>query len=116
MFTSSLIKFKNGVRASFNVGMIFGAGSDARWDRLYIRGSKGCISSAVEYNQAGELKYTIISEGKTIEQVVDVRQNYALETEQLGRCIEKNETQHVTPEFSIKNAELMDMVFEKIGY
>lgn len=116
VFTSAIMKFKNGLRASFNVGMIFNPGSDARWDRLYIHGSKGIIRSDVEYNQAGELSYTVISEGKTIERKVKVRQNYALETEQLGRCIENGEEPHVSPAFSIKNAGLLDTVLEKIGF
>ncbi len=116
IFSSSLMKFKNGLRASFNVGMIFPPETNARKDRLYIHGSKGCINSAVEYNQAGELSYEIVSEGKKTERRVNVRQNYSLEIEQLGRCIENGETPHVTPEFSIKNAELIDMILGRIGY
>ena len=115
-FTSVQMKFKNGLRAAFNVGMIFEPGSDARWDRLYIHGSKGCISSDVEYNQAGELGYTLISEGKSLERKIQVRQNYALETEQLCRCIENGEKPHVSPEFSIRNAELLDSIFKEIDY
>ncbi len=115
-FTCVQMKFKNGLRAAFNVGMIFEPGSDARWDRLYIHGSKGCISSDVEYNQAGELGYTLISEGKSLERKIQVRQNYALETEQLCRCIENGEKPHVSPEFSIRNAELLDSIFKEIDY
>ncbi len=51
VFTSAIMRFKNGVRAAFTVGMIFPPGSDARQDRLYIHGSKGTIRSDVEYNQ-----------------------------------------------------------------
>jgi hypothetical protein len=39
--TAGIIKFENGVRASFNVGMIFGENTNARFDRLYIHGTKG---------------------------------------------------------------------------
>ena len=87
VFTSAIMKLKNGVRAAFTVGMIFPPGTDARKDRLYIHGSKGTISSDVEYNQAGELCYTIISEGKETQRKVMVKQNYTLETEQMGRCM-----------------------------
>jgi predicted dehydrogenase len=116
VFTAALMKFRNGVRAAFNVGMIFDPGSDARKDRLYIHGSKGVIESAVEYNQEGELTYTVIPEGKTIERKVCAPQNYSLEIAQLGRCIENGETQFITPEFSIRNAEVLDMVLKQIGY
>ena len=116
VFTSVMMKFQNGVRAAFNVGMMFPAGCNARKDRLYIHGSKGCIDSAVEYNQAGELCYTIVSEGKKIERKITAKQNYTLESEQLGRCIENGEQPFVSPEFSIRNAQLLDLIFEKIGY
>lgn len=61
--TAAILRFENGVRASFNVGMLFGTSANGRFDRLYIHGSKGYIKSKVEYNQAGELSYTIVSGG-----------------------------------------------------
>lgn len=114
LFTAGIMKFENGVRASFNVGMMLGTESNARFDRLYIHGSKGCIKSAVEYNQAGELSYTIISEGKQIERKVVARQNYALELEQMNRAILEKEEPLITSGFSIKNAKLMDAVYKEI--
>lgn len=116
VFTSAIMKFRNGIRAAFTVGMIFPPGTDARRDRLYIHGSKGTISSDVEYNQAGELCYTITSEGKETPRKISARQNYTLETEQLGRCIENSEEPLVSSDFSIKNAKLLDEVIEQIGY
>ena len=116
VFSSSLMKFENGVRAAFNVGMIFDPGKNGRKDMLYIHGSKGILSSDVEYNQEGDLKYIIISEGKRIDRTVHSEQNYALEIEQLGRCIENGETPHITEEFSIRNAGLLDTILSKIGY
>ena len=116
LFTSALIKFKNGVRAAFNVGMIMGVDHDARWDRLYIHGSKGSIRSTVAYNEAGSLSYTISSDGGETVKTVEVRQNYALEIEQLSRCIEGTEKPHISREFSEKNAALLDRLFEAMGY
>lgn len=116
VFTSAIMKFENGVRAAFTVGMIFPPGTDARQDRLYIQGSKGRIISDVEYNQSGELYYTIQSEGKKTMRKVSARQNYTLEIEQLGRCIENGEKPFVSPDFSIRNAKLMDAVLDQIGY
>ena len=43
-------------------------------------------------------------------------QNYKLETEQLGRCIEKGEAPHVSEEFSIRNAKVLDVILDQIGY
>ena len=116
VFSSALIKFENGARASFNVGMIFNPGANGRWDRLYIHGNKGIITSAVEYNQAGELSYEIISNGEKITRTVNAGWNYTLEVEQLGRCIEEGEKPFITSEFSLKNAELIDQILAKCGY
>ena len=116
LMTACIIRFKNGVRASFNVGMILGKDTDKRYDRLYIHGTKGSIRSDVEYNQDGDVSYTICTDEGTTERKVSVPQNYSLEIEQLSRCILYGEKPFVTPEFSIRNASLMDQVFSEIGY
>ncbi|MCR4940344.1 MAG: Gfo/Idh/MocA family oxidoreductase [Treponemataceae bacterium] len=114
--TTGFIRFKNGARASFNVGMILGQNTNARFDRLYIHGTKGFIKSEVEYNQAGAVTYQIFTEKGLTERKIDVPQNYSLEIEQLGSCILSGEKTYVTADFSIKNAKLMDSIFKEIGY
>ena len=114
--TAGLIRFKNGARASFNVGMILGDNSNSRFDRLYIHGTKGSIRSEVEYNQAGNLSYRIFTADGTVERKIDVPQNYSLELDQLSRCVLFGEKPIITSEFSIKNAELIDSVLKDIGY
>lgn len=114
--TTALIKFDNGARASFTVGMMLGIDTGERMDRLYIRGSKGHINSFVEYNQAGELEYTIVADGIEMTRKVTARQNYALEVEQVNKAITGSEDLIVTPEFSMKNAKLMEEILKKIGY
>ncbi len=116
VLTAAILRFENDVRASFNVGMNLGEDSNSRFDRLYIHGDKGCIRSSVEYNQQGEVSYEIHKDGEVIERKINVPQNYSLEIEQLGRCILDGEKPHISPEFSIKNAELMDKVFAEIGW
>ena len=116
MLTSGQIRFANGARASFNVGMNLGEHSNSRFDRLYIHGSKGSIRSDVEYNQEGTVSYRIQNTCGVTERTVFVPQNYALEVSQLGRCILDGEQPHITEEFSVKNAELIDRVLEQIGY
>lgn len=116
VFSSGIMTFANGVRASWNVGMIFGKQGNGRMDRLYIHGSKGVIRSSVEYNQEGELSYTIENDGRIITRTVQARQNYALEVEQLGRCIENGEKPFVSEDFSLRNAKLLDKILKEIGY
>ena len=114
--TSGMIRFRKGARAAFNVGMVLGENTNARYDRLYIHGSKGSIRSDVEYNRQGDASYTIFTPDGTIEREISIPQNYSLEIAQMCRCINGLETPHVTSEFSIKNAELMDKVLKEIGY
>ena len=114
--TAALLKFENGIRASFNVGMILGENTNSRFDRLFIHGSKGSIRSEVEYNQEGEVSYKIYTNDGVIERKVTNPQNYSLEIEQMGRCILNEEKPFITEEFSLKNAKLIDTVLSEIGY
>ena len=114
--TATILRFKNGARASFQVGMILDQNSNSRFDRLYIHGTTGSIRSDVEYNQEGEVSYKIFTRDRIIERKIFVPNNYSLEIEQLDRCILNGEAPHVTPEFSLKNMALMDSVLKEIGY
>ena len=116
VFSSAIIRFANGARAAFNVGMIFDPGKNSRWDRLFIHGSNGTIKSYYEYNQAGDLSYEINIGENMLTRKVKADWNYKLEVEQFGRCIENGEMPNVTEEFSVKNARLLDTVLAKIGY
>ncbi len=114
--TCGLIRFANGTRASFNVGMILGEDTNSRFDRLYIHGTKGSIRSDVEYNQEGEVSYQIFTEGDVITKNISVPNNYSLEVMQFGRCILDGEKPHISGDFSIKNMKLIDRVLQEIGY
>ena len=116
LLTTVIMNFGDGVRASFICGMIFEKEMYRRFDRLYIHGSKGYIKSDTEFNQEGELSYTLCVDGKEEIKTVNVLQNYRLEVEQLGRCITDKEQQHLSEEFSIMNARTLDRVLSAIGY
>lgn len=116
ILTAVIMKFDGNIRASFNCGMNFEKEMSRRMDRLYIHGSKGYIKSATEFNEAGELKYTLCVDGKEEIKTVSVLQNYRLEVEQFGRCISDNEKIHVSEEFSVMNAKVLDGVLDAIGY
>lgn len=115
-FTSALVTFENGVRASFDVGMVLGENSCARYDRLFIHGTEGDIRSEAEYNGSGTLKYRIIKGGKVTEKAIPVPQNYSLEISQLSRCIQEGGTPGVSEEFTLRNAELLDRLLKDIDY
>lgn len=112
--TAAIIKFSNGARAAFNVGMVLG--NSARYDRLYVRGTKGSIISPVEYNQTGHLVFEVVSDGNKRTVEVDAPNNYQLEVENLSRVVLGEEKAHITPEFSLKNAKLLDTILDEIGF
>ena len=112
----AMIRFENGIRSTFNVGMNLGVDSDDRYDRLFIHGDKGYIRSDVEYNQAGNVTYRVVSGDKEITRGIQVSNNYKLESEQLTRAILGKEQPYITEEFSLANANLLGEVLKKIGY
>ena len=115
-FAGAIMGFKNGARAAFDVGMVLGKDSNARFDRLYVHGTKGDIHSMVPYNASGDVTYNVISEGRHITRMINVPSNYTLEVASLGESILTGKPQFITPEFSIKNAELLDKLLNYIGY
>jgi predicted dehydrogenase len=114
--TTGLMTFPGGARATFSCGMVLATEQNQRVDRCLIRGERGYILNACAFNQCGELSYTICVDGVTETRTVSVRQNYALEVEQLGRCIAGDERPFVTNAFSLRNARTIDRVLEEIGY
>ena len=79
-------------------------------------GTKGTIVSPVEFNQSGEIPYTVILNGVEETKTVSVRDNYTLEAEQLGRCVRGLEKPHVSREFSLLVARVTDRILAEIGY
>ena len=116
VLTSALLRFKSGVRGSFQCGMLLATEQDKRIDRLQIHGTKGAIKSDVQFNQAGELCYTVITDAGEEVKSVSAPQNYRLEVEQLGRCILDGEQPHVSHAFTRMNARLLERVLKEIKY
>ncbi len=111
---AAIMRFANGTRAAFNVGMVLG--KNARYDRLYIKGTKGTIISAVEYNQSGRLTYEINTDSGKIIREIEAPNNYSLEADNLSLSLLGTEKPLITPEFSLKNSELLDTLLSEIGY
>ena len=113
LFTSAMLLYEGGTMAKLDCGMVL---PDGRLDRLYIRGTRGEIISSTEFNQCGETGYTVIRDGEKETKTVNTPNNYMLETEQLSRCILNGETPHVSKEFSLAEARVMDRIMKEIGY
>lgn len=120
MISTGIFKYPNDVRATYRAGMVLETEMEKRMDRVYIHGSKGCIKSDVEFNQAGKLSYKIylntIDGVKVIERKIKANQNYRLEIEQFSRCIRGEETPFVTEEFTCMNARVLDKILAEIEY
>ena len=87
-----------------------------RLDRFRIHGTKGTICSPVEFNQCGEIPYTVIRNGIPETKAISVPNNYTLEVEQLSRCVRGLEVPHVSREFSLLVARVTDRILAEIGY
>lgn len=113
LFTSALLLYENGTVANLDCGMLLPHG---RQDRFRISGTLGDIASPVEFNQSGEIPYTVIRNGAAETKVISVPNNYALESEDLSLCILTGKKPHVSKEFSLRVARVMDRILEAIGY
>lgn len=113
LFTSALLVYDSGIVANLDCGMQIPTN---RLDRFHVHGTRGEIFSPVQFNQAGEIPYTVIRDGQAETKTVSVPNNYRLEVEQLGRCILEGARPHVTREFSLLAARTTDRVLSAIGY
>ena len=116
VYTSGLLNFADGKRATFRCAMVLATEQDRRIDCLRIHGTKGDIRTDAQFNQCGELTYTVtIGDEKTVKAVA-VPHNYCLEVEQMGRCITDGEKPHVSEVFTSRNARLLESILTTIGY
>jgi predicted dehydrogenase len=118
LFTSVLMDFEGGLKATFDCGMVLATEKNSFLNRFQIHGSKGSIESVeFGFNAPGELSYKVKTfEGVEEVKTVSVPHNYRLEVEQLGRCITDGEQPHVGEAFSLANARTVDRVLAAIGY
>lgn len=114
--TTAILTFPGGKKAALTCGMLLSTDKDYRIDRLIIHGTRGCIKSDVQFNQAGVLQYRVWVEGEETVKTVQTPHNYRLEVEQLGRCIRGLETPHITEEFSTANCKVLEAILKEIGY
>ena len=115
-YTSGLLTFADGKKATYICAMVLATDQDRRIDCLRIHGTKGDIRTDAQFNQCGELSYTLTVGEESVVKTVTTPQNYSLEVAQLGRCIKDGEKTHVSREFSMKNALLMEKILQIIGY
>ena len=118
LFSTGILEYKGGARAHFDCGMVLETEKHAALNRFQIHGSKGTlVSENFAFNAPGTLSYRVRTfGGEDKQKTVEVPNNYCLEVEQLGRCIQNGETPYVTGEFSLSLAHTVDRVLEKIGY
>ena len=113
LFTSALLLYTDEAVVNLDCGMLLPTN---RLDRFHIHGTRGEIFSPVEFNQAGEIPYTVVRDGVRETKTVTALNNYRLEVEQLGRCVLGGETPRVTKEFSLRCARVIDRILAEIGY
>ena len=113
VFSSALLLYENGPVVNLDCGMLPGIG---RMDRFHLFGTEGEIHSPVEFNQCGELPYTVVRDGKKETKTVTAPNNYMLEVEQLSRCVLTGEKPFVSKDFSLMAARVTDRILDAIGY
>ena len=115
-YTSGLLIFADGKKATFICAMVLATEKDRRIDCLRIHGTLGDIRTDARFNQAGELSYTLTVGEESVVKTVATPHNYMLEVEQLGRCITDGELPFISETFTVINARLMEKILDLIGY
>jgi predicted dehydrogenase len=82
---------------------------------LSVLGTQGYIHFPHTPNTWGELLITLNNENGSREIKLQVRNTYALEMEQMGRCILQGERPLLTLEDSAKNVRALEMLHDAIG-
>ena len=113
LFTSALLLYGSDTVVNLDCGMLLPRG---RLDRFRLCGTLGEIVAPVEFNQCGEIPYTMIMNGTRVEKTVKAPNNYMLEVEQLSKCVLSEEHPHVSKAFSLRVARVMDRILNEIGY
>ncbi len=110
--SSILMEFPGRAHAASVCGMCAGQ----RADRFFVYGTKGRIEAFIPYNADGRQSYTIVHKDETKTVQAEVTNNYQLELEQFGRCIQDKETPWVSEDFSIRVSEVLEKVLDEIDY
>ena len=113
VFTSALLLYEDGITANLDSAMLPGIN---RLDRFHILGTEGEIHSLYEFNQCGEIPYTVLRNGVKETKTVPIPNNYMLEVEQLSRCVRTEEKPLVTKDFSLLAARTADRILAAAGY
>lgn len=111
-FCQMFFKYPSGAMATLGCGFV----ARGRSDRMVIHGDKASLWADIVFNQEGICTFDINSDEACEHFEYDVKINYALEVEQLGRCIAEGEKPHVSEEFSLTVCDIIDKVLEKINY
>lgn len=111
-FCQMYMRYSCGASATLGCGFV----ARGRSDRMVIHGSRGSIWADIEFNQEGKNCFEIRTDSDVKKFEYNVKSNYSLEVEQLGRCILEGENPYITEEFSIQVATVIENVLNKIGY
>lgn len=111
-FCQMYMRFANGASATLGCGF----NARGRSDRMVVHGTKGSLWADIEFNQEGKNCFEIRTDSDVKKFEYDVKSNYSLEVEQLGRCILDGEKPYITEEFSMQVATVIEDVLKKIGY
>lgn len=111
-FCQMYLRYPSGAQATLGCGFV----ARGRSDRMVIHGTKASLWADIVFNQEGKSTFEVRSDSDIRRYEYNVKINYALEVEQLGRCITEGEKTYVSEEFSMQVAEIIDQVLAKIGY
>ncbi|MBD5558739.1 MAG: Gfo/Idh/MocA family oxidoreductase [Clostridia bacterium] len=116
VLAAALMRLGGHCRAACTVGMVLATDADNRIDRLEVRGTEGFIRSRTQFNEEGEVGFSVVSSGESRSVTLTAPSNYVLEMENVSRYFEKGGEPPVTRELSLRVARVLGEVLRQIGY
>lgn len=116
ILVAGLMRLSGRLRALFTTGMVLPTDKDCRIDRFEVQGSGGHIRSRTQFNEEGEVSYTICTDAGEKTVTIQAPDNYVSEIERVGRYFLDGGASPVPRELSLNVARVIGEVLEQIGY
>lgn len=110
-FCQMYLQYAGGAKATLGCGFV----ARGRSDRMVIHGTKGSLWADIVFNQEGRNAFEVRTDTGVQAYEFNVKSNYSLEVEQLGRCILNGEKPYITEEFSLQVATVIEDVRKRLG-
>lgn len=116
VLAAGLMRLGRRLRALFTCGMVLATDEDNRIDRFEVQGTDGYIRSRTQFNEEGQVDFTVCTRDGERKVTVEAPNNYVSEMENVSRYFLVGGMSPVPKELSLRVAWVIGEVLREIGY